>query len=74
MEVLTQEPGLQFYCGNFLDGSNIGKTGRPYLFRHGFCLETQHFPDSVNQPAFPSVILRPGVTLRSTTIYRLSAR
>ena len=74
LETFTTEPGMQFYTGNFLDGSLTGKSGRAYGRRHGFCLETQHFPDSVNQPAFPSVILRPGVTLRSTTIYRLSAR
>jgi len=74
LETLTTEPGMQFYTGNFLDGSLIGKSGRPYGRRHGFCLETQHFPDSVNQPAFPSVILRPGSTLRSVTLYRLSTR
>ncbi|HEY4302779.1 MAG TPA: aldose epimerase family protein [Candidatus Didemnitutus sp.] len=73
MEVLTTEPGLQFYSGNFLDGTLLGKSGRPYLKHGGFCLETQHFPDSPNQPGFPSVILRPGTTLRSTTIYRFSA-
>jgi aldose 1-epimerase len=74
LETLTTEPGMQFYTGNFLDGSLIGKSGRAYGHRHGFCLETQHFPDSVNQPAFPTTILRPGRTLRSTTIYRFSAR
>lgn len=74
LETFTTEPGMQFYTGNFLDGTLVGKSGRPYGRRHGFCLETQHFPDSVNQPAFPSVILRPGATLRSTTIYRLSAQ
>jgi aldose 1-epimerase len=70
MEVLTTEPGVQFYAGNFLTGSDTGKSGRPYHFRNGFCLETQHFPDSPNQPHFPNAILRPGETLRSTTIYR----
>jgi aldose 1-epimerase len=74
LEVLTTEPGMQFYTGNFLDGTLTGKSGRVYGHRHGFCLETQHFPDSPNQPAFPSVILRPGETLRSTTVYRFSAR
>jgi len=74
LETLTTEPGMQFYTGNFLDGSLVGKSGRAYGRRHGFCLETQHFPDSVNQPAFPSVILRPGATLRSTTVYRFSTR
>jgi aldose 1-epimerase len=74
MEVLTTEPGVQFYSGNFLDGSFAGKNGHVYPWRGGFCLETQHFPDSPNQPAFPSTILQPGATLRSTTIYRFSAR
>lgn len=74
MEVLTTEPGVQFYTGNFLTGSDIGKSGRPYHFRNGFCLETQHFPDSPNQPTFPSCILRPGETLRSTTIYRFTTQ
>lgn len=74
MEVFTEEPGLQFYCGNFLDGSNIGKTGKPYQFRNGFCLETQHYPDSPNQPNFPNTVLRPGQKLRTSTIYKFSAR
>jgi aldose 1-epimerase len=74
MEVLTTEPGMQFYTGNFLDGSFTGKHGHVYGRRHGFCLETQHFPDSPNQPQFPSVILRPGVTLRSTTVYRFKVQ
>lgn len=60
MEVRTTEPGVQFYTGNFLDGSNIGKGGVTYARRNGFCLETQHFPDSPNQPEFPSTVLRPG--------------
>ena len=70
MEVLTTEPGVQFYTGNFLDGSNVGKGGVPYAFRHGFCLETQHFPDSPNHPEFPSTVLRPGQSYQSTTVYR----
>jgi aldose 1-epimerase len=74
LEVFTTEPGVQFYSGNFLDGSLTGKSGRRYERRTGFCLETQHFPDSPNQPAFPSVILRPGETRRSRTAYRFSAR
>jgi aldose 1-epimerase len=74
LEVLTTEPGIQFYSGNFLDGSLLGKDGRRYAKRTGFCLETQHFPDSPNQPAFPSTILRPGETFRSQTVYRFSAR
>ncbi len=74
MEVLTTEPGVQFYCGNFLDGSNVGKTGKPYKFRNGLCLETQHYPDSPNHPEFPSTIIQPGKTYKSTTIYRFSTR
>jgi aldose 1-epimerase len=74
MEVYTTEPGIQFYSGNFLDGSNVGKGGTPYEHRSGFCLETQHFPDSPNQPQFPSTVLRPGESYASTTIYRFSVR
>jgi aldose 1-epimerase len=73
MTVLTTEPGVQFYTGNFLDGSNKGKGGAVYKKHYGFCLEAQHFPDSVNQPDFPSVILRPGETYKQTTIYKFSA-
>ncbi len=74
LEMRTTEPGVQLYTGNFLDGSFPAKNGHRYHHRHGFCLETQHFPDSPNQPAFPSVILRPGTTLDSTTEFRLSCR
>ncbi len=70
LEVESTEPGVQFYTGNFLDGSLVGKGGVAYRHRYGFCLETQHFPDSPNQPAFPSTILRPGAEYRSTTVYR----
>jgi aldose 1-epimerase len=70
MDVLTTEPGLQVYTGNFLDGSRLGTSGRPHDFRTGLCLETQHFPDAPNHPNFPSVILRPGVRRTSTTVYR----
>jgi aldose 1-epimerase len=73
MEVLTTEPGIQFYSGNFLDGSDVGKEGAVYAYRTGLCLETQHYPDSPNHPAFPSTVLRPGETYRSTTVYRFSA-
>jgi len=73
MEVLTTEPGIQFYSGNFLDGSDLGKDGVVYEPRTGLCLETQHFPNSPNQPDFPSTLLRPGETYRSTTVYRFSA-
>ncbi len=74
LEVFTTEPGMQFYSGNFLKGSFAGKNGHVYPHRAGLCLETQHFPDSVNRPAFPSTILVPGTTLRSTTLYRFSTR
>jgi aldose 1-epimerase len=74
MEVLTTEPGLQFYCGNFLDGTLTGKSGKAYGHRSGLCLETQHYPDSPNHDNFPSTILRPGETYRSTTIYRFSTK
>jgi len=69
MEVLTTEPGLQFYSANTLDNV-IGKAGAVYGPRSGFCLETQHYPDSPNRPNFPSTILRPGELYESTTIYR----
>lgn len=70
LEVYTTEPGLQFYSGNFLDGGIRGKGGHRYGHRCGFCLEAQHFPDSPNQPSFPSTVLRPGGELVSRTIYR----
>jgi aldose 1-epimerase len=69
LDVRTTQPGLQFYSGNFLDGSIIGKNGRRYGHRAGFCIETQHFPDSPNHPDFPSVVLRPGELYRSRTIF-----
>ena len=72
LEVNTTEPGVQFYTGNFLDGSIVGTSGRPYTKRGAFCLETQHFPDSPNQPSFPSTILKPGETLRSATTFRFT--
>lgn len=74
MEVWTTEPGVQFYTGNFLDGTLTGKSGKPYPKRSGFCLETQHYPDSPNKPAFPTTTLKAGKPYRSTTIYRFSAR
>lgn len=70
MEVYTTEPGIQFYSGNFLDGTNIGKGGKKYGHRSGFCLETQHFPDSPNKPNFPSTELDPGRQFASTTVYK----
>jgi aldose 1-epimerase len=72
MEVYTTEPGIQFYSGNFLDNRIAGKAGQIYRHRGGFCLETQHFPDSPNRPEFPSAVLEPGASYQSTTIYRFS--
>ena len=74
LEVRTTEPGIQFYCGNFLDGRLTGKAGKKYVHRGGFCLETQHFPDSPNQPDFPTTILQPGDEYKSTTVFRFSAK
>lgn len=73
LEIFTTEPGIQFYSGNSLDGSVRGKNGDPYGPRCGLCLETQHFPDSPNQPNFPSVVLKPGQRFRSVTTYRFSS-
>lgn len=73
MEVYTTEPGIQFYSGNFLDGSITGKGGIVYKQRYGFCLETQHYPDSPNKPHFPSTTLKPGDTYQTTTIYKFTA-
>jgi aldose 1-epimerase len=73
MEVFTTEPGLQFYTGNFLDGTVKGKGGVAYKKHQAFCLEAQHYPDSVNQPKFPSIILQPGKTYTQTTVYKFSA-
>jgi aldose 1-epimerase len=70
LEVATTEPGVQFYTGNSLDGSQVGKGGVAYGRHAGFCLETQHFPDSPNRPEFPSTILRPGTLFRSRTVFR----
>jgi aldose 1-epimerase len=72
LSVSTTEPGLQFYCGNFLNGKAIGKGGKPYEYRSGLCLETQHYPDSANQPKFPSTILRPGHTYKHTTVFQIT--
>lgn len=74
MEVFTTEPGLQFYSGNFLDGTITGKGGQVYKQRYGFCLETQHFPDSPNKPKFPSTVLKPGQHYTSTTIYKFAVK
>lgn len=72
MEILTDEPGIQFYTGNFLDGSLKGKNGVVYKKNSGFCLEAQHYPDSPNKPEFPSVILRPGQVYKQTTVHRFT--
>ena len=74
MEVWTTEPGIQFYSGNFLDGTLKGHGGKTYVKRYGFCLETQNFPDSINQPNFPSVVLDAGKTYLTTTIYKFKAK
>jgi len=74
LEVWTTEPGVQFYTGNFLDGKTIGKGGVTYPRRSAFCLETQHFPDSPNQPKFPSVVLNPGERYHTITTYKFSVK
>jgi aldose 1-epimerase len=70
MKVLTSEPGIQFYSGNFLDGKLTGKQQKTYVYRSAFCLETQHYPDSPNQPSFPSTLLEPGQKYTTTTVYK----
>jgi aldose 1-epimerase len=72
LEIFTTEPGIQFYSGNFLDGTLVGTSGRVYRQTDGFALETQHYPDSPNQPNFPSTVLRPGEEYETTTVYRFS--
>lgn len=74
MEIFTTEPGIQFYSGNFLDGTLKGKRGVTYQQHHGFCLETDHFPDSPNRPTFPSVVLTPGKTYTQTTVHKFSVK
>ncbi len=74
LEVITDQPGMQLYSGNFLDGKQKGHGGKPYNFRSGLCLESDHFPDSPNHPDFPSTVLNPGETFKSTTIYRFSVK
>ncbi|MER5543039.1 aldose epimerase family protein [Streptomyces sp. CG4] len=73
LKIFTDQPGVQFYSGNFLDGTLVGPSGRTYRQGDGLALETQHFPDSPNEPSFPSTVLRPGRTYRTTTIHRFSA-
>jgi aldose 1-epimerase len=72
LSIVTTEPGIQFYSGNFLDGTLVGTSGRMYRQGDGFALETQHYPDSPNQPSFPSTVLRPGEVYQTTTIYQFS--
>ena len=72
MEVWSTEPAVQFYAGNFLNNSMIGKGGKVYQRRAGFCLEPQHFPDSPNKPNFPTTVLLPGETFQSTIVYKFS--
>ena len=74
MEILTTEPAIQFYTSNFLDGSITGKGGKAYKQHYGFCLETQQYPDSPNQPDFPSTILRPGQVFKSLTVHKFSVK
>jgi aldose 1-epimerase len=74
LEVFTTEPAVQFYSGNFLNGSLTGKNGKVYEKRYGFCLETEHYPDAPNQPSFPSTILRPEETYTSTTVYKFGVK
>jgi aldose 1-epimerase len=75
MEVFTTQPGIQFYSGNFLNGDlQTTKGGQRYVAHAGLCLETQHYPDSPNEPSFPSTILKPGETYRETTVYKFSVK
>ena len=74
MELISSEPGLQFYGGNFLDGKSQGKGGTPYIFRSALCLEPQHFPDSPNQPDFPSTVLNPDETYQHSILYKFSIK
>jgi aldose 1-epimerase len=74
LEISTTEPGVQFYTGNFLDGTIKGKSGHVYKQRYGFCLETQHFPDSPNKPQFPTTLLRPGQEYATSTVFAFGAR
>lgn len=74
LSVYTTEPGVQFYSGNFLDGTLVGKGGKVYKYRYGFTLETQHYPDSPNHPNFPSTVLKPGQVYRQTTVFKFSTR
>jgi aldose 1-epimerase len=74
LTILTTEPGVQFYSGNFLDGTVHGKSGKPYIRRSALCLETQHFPDSPNHANFPSTVLKAGQTFKSISIYKFTTK
>ena len=74
MDVYTEEPGLQFYGGNFMQSKNTFKNGMKDDFRTAFCLETQHFPDSPNQPAFPSTVLNAGDVYKTSSVYKFSTK
>jgi aldose 1-epimerase len=74
LEIITDQPGLQLYTGNFLTGKQIGHGGKPFNYRSGLCLESGHYPDSPNHPEFPTTVLNPGETLKTTTIYRFSVK
>ena len=74
LEVITDQPGMQLYTGNFLDGKQKGHGGKAYNYRSGLCLEADHYPDSPNHPDFPTTVLNPGETFKSTTIYRFSVK
>lgn len=74
MDIYTTEPAIQFYSGNFMDGSDIGHEGLPYNYRSAMCLETQHYPDSPNKENFPTTVLNPGDVYKSTTIYKFSVK
>ena len=74
LEVITDQPGMQLYTGNFLDGKQIGHGGKQFNFRTGMCLESGHYPDSPNHTDFPTTVLNPGDTLKTTTVYRFSVK
>jgi aldose 1-epimerase len=74
IEIFTTEPGIQFYTGNYLDGTEVGKGGQQYEFRNALCLETQHFPDSINHPQFPNTVLRQKQKYTHTTIHKFSVK
>ena len=74
LTVYTDQPGMQFYTGNFLNGSLVGKQGAVYQRRNAFCLETQHYPDSPNKPNFPSTVLRPGEEYKTRTVFEFGVR